>query len=188
MRNADEPQELLRRDSTLPVCAAPTAAFAKTHLPVRQTNAETPGRLGILADRRPGKGRFRAIKGLLKHICLYRRGTTMRTCHDLAARIEKLQPEAMPCDVARLCLLLTNHVDDIDDLEDESLLSQAWQEMGMRLQAATDQHAAMTEDLELLARSDPSSFSMDQIWVLIRAIKVQSQILQLYVGQPPVDV
>jgi len=27
---------------------------------------------------------------------------------------------------------------------------------------------------------------MDQIWVLIRAIKVQSRVLQLYVGQPPV--
>jgi len=112
----------------------------------------------------------------------------MKTCHDLAARIEKLQPEAIPCDVARLCLLLTNHVGSIDDLEDEALLSRAWQEMGMRLQAATDQHAAMTEDLEQLARSDPSRFNLEQVWVLIRAIKVQSQILQLYVGQPPIDV
>ena len=57
--------------------------------------------------------------------------------------------------------------------------------MGIRLQAATDQHAAMTEDLEDLAQSDPASFTMDQVWVLIRAIKVQSQILQLYVGQAP---
>ncbi len=108
-------------------------------------------------------------------------------CHDLAARIELLQPEAMPRDVARLCLLLTNFVDDIGDLEDEDHLSQAWQEMGIRLQAATDQHAAMTEDLEELAQRDPSSFSLEQVWILIRAIKVQSQILQLYVGQPPID-
>ena len=60
--------------------------------------------------------------------------------------------------------------------------------MGIRLQAATDQHAAMTADLESLAQSDPTTFTMDQIWVLIRAIKVQSQILQLYVGQTPLDV
>jgi len=109
-------------------------------------------------------------------------------CHNLAARIEELQPEAMPRDVARLCLLLTNYVDDLDELDDEDRLSAAWQEMGIRLQAATDQHCAMTAELEELSQADPKSFAMDQIWVLIRAIKVQSQVLQLYVGQPPVDV
>lgn len=109
-------------------------------------------------------------------------------CRELAAKIEQLQPDAMPCDVARLCLLLTISVDDLDDLTTEQSLSEAWHEMGMRLQAATDQHAAMTEELEELALADPNNFSMDQVWVLIRAIKVQSQILQLYVGQPTVDV
>jgi hypothetical protein len=94
----------------------------------------------------------------------------------------------MPRDVARLCLLLTNNIDDIEELIDEDRLSEMWREMGIRLQAATDQHAAMTAELEELARTDPNSFSMDQVWILIRAIKVQSQILQLYVGQPPVDV
>ena len=108
------------------------------------------------------------------------------TCQDLAARIESLQPEALPKDVARLCLLLANYVNDLSALEDEEQLSRAWQEMGMRLQAATDQHAAMTEDLEALARSNPSAFTMEQVWILIRAIKVQSQVLQLYVGRPSV--
>jgi len=110
------------------------------------------------------------------------------TCHELAARIEELQPEAVPADVARLCLLLANHVQNIEELNDQEILSHAWHEMGIRLQAATDQHAAMTEELENLARSNPSNFNMEQIWVLIRAIKVQSQILQLYVGRPPLEV
>ena len=110
------------------------------------------------------------------------------TCQDLASRIENLQPQAMPREVARLCLLLTNYVGDMESLSDEHSLSQAWRDMGMRLQAATDQHAAMTEELEQLARTDPRAFTPDQIWVLIRAIKVQSQVLQLYVGQPCVDV
>jgi len=105
------------------------------------------------------------------------------TCHDLAERIEQMQPEANPRDVARLCLLLANHIGGLDGLGDEDALAQAWQEMGMRLQAATDQHAAMTEDLEELARTDPAMFSMEEIWVLLRAIRVQSQILQLYVGR-----
>ena len=109
-------------------------------------------------------------------------------CRELAARIEHLQPDADSRDVARLCLLLANSVDDVQELQDEGLLTQAWRDMTMRLQAATDQHAAMTEELENLARSDPRNFSPDQIWILIRAIKVQSQVLQLYVGQPVLDV
>ncbi|GAG24801.1 unnamed protein product [marine sediment metagenome] len=110
------------------------------------------------------------------------------TCQELATRIEQLQPEAMPCEVARLCLLLANSVQNLEYLGTEEALSEAWQKMGMRLQATTDQHAAMTEELEALAKVDPSEFSVDQILVLIRAIRVQSQILQLYVGQPTVDV
>ena len=109
-------------------------------------------------------------------------------CKELAERIEKLQPAAQPRDVARLCLLLTNAIDDVTCLGNEQVLSDAWKEMGLRLQAATDQHAAMTEELENLARSDPRKFTPDQIWILIRAIKVQSQILQLYVGEPALDV
>ncbi len=109
-------------------------------------------------------------------------------CHELATRIQDLQPEAQARDVARLCLLLTNATDDVEALDDNSVLTAAWKEMGLRLQAATDQHAAMTEELEDLARSDPQKFSPDQIWVLIRAIKVQSQILQLYVGDAAIDV
>ena len=109
-------------------------------------------------------------------------------CTQLAARIERLQPEAMPRDVARLCLLLTNTVEQVKELSDDDHLTLAWQDMGMRLQAATDQHEAMTQELEDLARSDPKKFSPDQIWILLRAIKVQSQILQMYVGQPALDV
>jgi len=109
-------------------------------------------------------------------------------CHQLAAQVEKLQPEATARDVARLCLLLSNYVDDLEDLEDESQFAKVWQEMGIRLQAATDQHAAMTAELEDLAARSPDSFSINEVWVLIRAVKVQSQVLQLYVGQPSVDV
>lgn len=109
-------------------------------------------------------------------------------CHTLAAKIEELEPDAELKDVARLCLLLSNSTDDERSLQDDQHLTEAWREIGLRLQAATDQHAAMTEDLESLAKSDPKEFSPDQIWILIRAIKVQSQILQLYVGGPVLDV
>lgn len=106
----------------------------------------------------------------------------MKTCQELAAAIEAIQPDALAVDVARLCLLLTNQLDDLESVTDVEQLKDAWLEAGLRLQAATDQHAAMTEELEQVARTDPRDFSADQIWSLIRAIKVQSQILQLYVG------
>lgn len=109
-------------------------------------------------------------------------------CAKLAEQIEKLQPDAEPSDVARLCLLLSNGVEDINQLSDEKRLTAAWKEIGMKLQAVTDQHAAMTEELERLAESDPRMFSSDQIWILVRAIKVQSQVLQLYVGGSVLDV
>ncbi|HVC98960.1 MAG TPA: hypothetical protein VND64_35170 [Pirellulales bacterium] len=110
------------------------------------------------------------------------------TCKELASRIETIQPSALPREVARLCLLLTNHVENMEALSDESQLADAWKQTGLRLQAATDQHAAMTQELEQLAQSDPKKFTPDQVWVLVRAIKVQSQVLSLYVGQPPIDV
>ena len=112
----------------------------------------------------------------------------MTTCEDLAHRIQHIQPASTPRDVARLCLLLTNFTDDLSALDDDACLTEAWKQTGLRLQAATDQHAAMTQELEDLARGDPEKFTPEQIWVLVRAIKVQSQILSLYVGQSPLDV
>lgn len=109
-------------------------------------------------------------------------------CTELAHRIEQIQPNASPQDVARLCLLLANSVDDLDALGDLRTLREAWKQTGLQLQVATDQHAAMTEELEQLASSNPHDFSQDQIWILIRAIKVQSQILQMYVGHAVLDV
>ena len=83
--------------------------------------------------------------------------------------------------------MANNHA-NIDSFEDEDRLKQACQQTSLKLQLATDQHAAMTQELEELAGSDPEKFSQEQVWILIRAIKVQSQVLQLYVGQPALDV
>ena len=109
-------------------------------------------------------------------------------CQELAQRIQELQPGASVQDVARLCLLLSNHGNSLEELRELANLKAAWKDMGLKLQAATDQHAAMTQELEDLASSDPEQFSRDQIWILIRAIKVQSQVLQMYVGDPVLDV
>jgi hypothetical protein len=110
------------------------------------------------------------------------------SCAELAQQIQRLQPSAEPQDVARLCLLLTNSAEELESLREQHALHDAWKRTSLKLQVATDQHAAMTEELEELAASDPQAFTQDQIWVLIRAIKVQSQVLQMYVGHALLDV
>jgi len=109
-------------------------------------------------------------------------------CQELARCIEDLRPEAEPRDVARLCLLLANWTQDVDQLEDRDVLAKAWREVNLRWQATADQHEAMTEELENLVNSDPKRFTSDQIWILIRAIQVQHQILQLYIGEESLSV
>jgi hypothetical protein len=109
-------------------------------------------------------------------------------CHELAERIERLQPEAQLDEVARLCLLLATSGGDDETFSDDRRLDELSREAQMRLQVATDQHAAVTRELEELAQSDPQEFQAQQIWILIRAIKVQSQMLEMCLNEPTIDV
>ena len=109
-------------------------------------------------------------------------------CQQLAKNIEQLRPDSTPQEVARLCLLLTNTELNLDDFQDRQILEEGWKRAKLQLQLATDQHAAVTQELEALAKSAPSDVSKEQIWILLRAIKVQSQVLELYLGEPAVDI
>ena len=109
-------------------------------------------------------------------------------CAELAEKVSLLDPELDQKDVSRLCLMLFNSIDEKKQLENDQVMIEAWNENKIRLQAATDQHAAMADELEKLSNSDPRKFSPDQIWVLVRAIKVQSQILRLYAGSHEYDL
>lgn len=97
-------------------------------------------------------------------------------------------PEAEPLEIARLCTLMCSQVDQLCDLEDDHRFETVLGEVRLRLHAASDQHSAMTEELQELTRSDPRKYSPDQIWVLVRAIKVQSQVLRLYLGDSHVEL
>ncbi len=107
---------------------------------------------------------------------------------ELTQLIEERHDGQDPSEIARLCLVLLNSVDNLETLRDEARLREACRSASLRLQVSTDQHAAMTQELEELASSDPRAFQSEQIWVLVRAIKVQSQILQMYLGGSPLDV
>jgi len=106
------------------------------------------------------------------------------TCQELAKRLTALQPELSQIDVARLCLLILSQCDPSETFDDEAVLRSAWQNASFRLEASADQHAAVADELDQLCANGPIDFSPDQLWVLLRAVKVQSQLLELYTDQP----
>ena len=106
------------------------------------------------------------------------------TCHEIAQRLETLRPELSPIDIARLTVMILNLTDDTRELNDDAKLISAWKNASFRLDSASDQHAAVADELDLLCGDGPIEFSPNQLWVLLRAVKVQSQILEIYTDQP----
>ncbi len=106
------------------------------------------------------------------------------TCHELAERLLTIQPSLLPTDVARLSLLILTQVSDARELADPNQLTTAWKNASFRLESASDQHTAVADELESICSDGPIEFSPDQLWVLLRAVKVQSQLLELYTDQP----
>jgi len=109
-------------------------------------------------------------------------------CRDIAEKIEQHNPDADALEVARMCMLICSAVTDREALRNDEHFLEVWDEVNLRLQAATDQHAAVTDELERLTSSDPYDFSAGQVWVLVRSIKVQNQLLRLYVGDPSLEM
>ena len=106
------------------------------------------------------------------------------TCHELAKRLSELQPELSPVDVARLSLMILGQCENQDLLSDDKALMSAWKNATFRLEAASDQHAAVADELDSMCSEGPVQFTPDQLWVLLRAVKVQSQILEIYTDEP----
>jgi hypothetical protein len=106
------------------------------------------------------------------------------TCQDLAKQIADLHPDLSACEVAQLCLLVLRTADRSTFSCDRSVVEDAVRAASFRLDAASDQHAAMASELDAIFGEGPVRFSADQIWTLLRAVKVQSQLLELYAGTP----
>lgn len=112
-------------------------------------------------------------------------GLFIMTCHEISQRLSTLQPELSPVDIARLTLMiLIQH--DPSQLQDDESLTRASQSAAFRLESASDQHAAVANELDAMCNDGPVEFTSDQLWVLLRAVKVQSQILELYTDEPAV--
>lgn len=108
----------------------------------------------------------------------------MINCQQLAGRLRELYPEYTEAEIAQLCLLIYRTLTPASRLESSAQVHQAARAAQFRLDAVADQHTAMTEELTELFGDGPLRFSADQIWTLLRAVKVQNQLLELYVGLP----
>ncbi len=101
---------------------------------------------------------------------------------ELVQRIATLKPDLAQTELLRLGLLVAQRVASLDDSFTDGALEQHCSEVCLQLDAATDQHEAVAGELDSLASTAPCDFSSDHLWTLVRAIKVQSQVLNLYLG------
>lgn len=100
----------------------------------------------------------------------------------LVSAVAKLRPEYSPAEHLRIALLLSLHHPKLETLADATELERQCLEVIIQLSASTDQHAAVAGELDSLAATSPCDFTPDHLWSLVRALKVQSQILNLYLG------
>lgn len=114
--------------------------------------------------------------------CIYCSPARRMKLSQIAAQIEALDPEASPLETARLASLMIATLDDLELLANPDVLDDLRCEICLRLLAAADQHAAVTSELRALVASDPAQFDREEIAILFRAIRIQSQILDLYLG------
>lgn len=101
---------------------------------------------------------------------------------ELVQQIASLKPDLAQTELLRLALLVAQRVDVLDELATDGELAIHCDETCLQLGAATDQHEAVAAELDSLATTAPCDFSTDHLWTLVRAIKVQSQVLNLYLG------
>ncbi len=106
----------------------------------------------------------------------------------LTQRLASLRPDAGPVDQLRLAFLVALQSEDLDRLEDEAVLAADCRKVELLVSATADQHAAVTDELDGLASATPCDFSPDHLWTLVRALKVQNQILHLYLGPADASV
>ena len=107
-------------------------------------------------------------------------------CSEIAAKLEQEHPNAPTIEIMRMCSTIANLIEESQELYDEHFFQQVCDEVNLRLRFAAEQHEAVMCDLEQLTKSAPQDFTPDQIWILVRAIKVQSQLLGYFTGTPSI--
>ncbi len=99
---------------------------------------------------------------------------------ELVQRLQLCMPTARDREVACMAMMLCDRLAELGhEVADRNLQTEIDKTL-WRLQAANDQHAAVAAELDALASTEPCEFDPTQLWTLIRAIKVQGQLIDLY--------
>ena len=103
----------------------------------------------------------------------------------LSQLIEQLQKQLpTKCDrqIACLAMLLCDRDPKLECLASKSDFSSLLDDIQLRMQSIDDQQAAVANELDQLALTQPCEFEPKHVWTLIRAIKVQSQFVDMLTG------
>ena len=103
----------------------------------------------------------------------------------LSQLIEQLQrqlPKSSDRQVACFAMLLCDRDPLLKCFADLETFSSLLDEIQLRMQSMDDQHAAVAFELDQLALTQPCEFEPKHVWTLIRAIKVQSQFVDMLTG------
>lgn len=100
----------------------------------------------------------------------------------LVDQLHQELPNATDRSVACLAMLICDRDCQLFCLSDKQAFLRLLEESQLRMQSLDDQHAAVSNELDELASVEPCEFGPKHVWTLIRAIKVQSQFVDLLTG------
>ena len=100
----------------------------------------------------------------------------------LIEQVHRQLPKANNRRVACLAMLICDRDPELNCLANIAEFLGLLDEIQLRMQSIDDQHAAVANELEQLASTQPCEFEPKHVWTLIRAIKVQSQFVDMLTG------
>jgi hypothetical protein len=102
--------------------------------------------------------------------------------NQLVDQLHQQLPQATDRRLACLAMLMCDRDPQLTFLKNQRDFVALLEEIQLRMQSIDDQHAAVASELDELASTQPCEFEAKHVWTLIRAIKVQSQFVDLLTG------
>ncbi len=79
-------------------------------------------------------------------------------------------------------MLLCDRDPNLKCLANKAVFKGLLDEVQLRMHSIDDQHAAVANELDQLALTQPCEFEPKHVWTLIRAVKVQGQFVDMLTG------
>ena len=100
----------------------------------------------------------------------------------LIEQLQKQLPKTCDRQIACFAMLFCDRDPKLECLANKADFSSMLDDIQLKMQSIDDQHAAVASELDQLALTQPCEFEPKHVWTLIRAIKVQSQFVDMLTG------